>query len=68
MPNPLYSQLNGANNSNTNPMFNRIKQFKETFSGDPKAMIQRLLDSGKVSQAQMNEYVQQANEIYKMFK
>ena len=68
MPNPLYSQLNGANNTNTNPMFNRIKQFKETFSGDPQKMVQNLLNSGKVSQAQMNQYVQQANEIYKMLK
>ena len=68
MPNPLYSQLNGTGNTNTNPMFNRIKQFKETFSGDPQKMVQNLLNSGKVSQAQMNQYVQQAHEIYKMLK
>ncbi len=63
--NPLYNQLN---TSNTNPMFSRIKQFKDTFSGDPKQMVQQMLNSGKVSQAQMNQYIQQANEIYKMMK
>jgi hypothetical protein len=63
--NPLYNQLNGGN---INPMFSRIKQFKDTFSGDPKQMVQQMLNSGKVSQAQMNQYIQQANEIYKMMK
>ena len=63
--NPLYNQLN---TSNTNPMFSRIKQFKDTFSGDPKQMVQQMLNSGKISQAQMNQYIQQANEIYKMMK
>lgn len=64
--NPLYNQLNGANS--VNPMLSRIKQFKQMFSGDPKQMVQQMLNSGKVSQAQMNQYIQQANEIYKMMK
>jgi len=64
--NPLFNQLNGGNS--VNPMFSRIKQFKDTFSGDPKQMVQQMLNSGKVSQAQMNQYIQQANEIYKMMK
>lgn len=64
--NPLYSQLNGGNLAN--PLFSRIKQFRDTFSGDPKQMVQQMLNSGKVSQAQMNQYIQQANEIYKMMK
>lgn len=64
--NPLYNQLNGANS--VNPMLSRIKQFKQMFSGDPKQMVQQMLNSGKISQTQMNQYVQQANEIYKMMK
>ncbi len=64
--NPLYNQLNGTNVSS--PMLSRIKQFKQMFSGDPKQMVQQMLNSGKVSQAQMNQYIQQANEIYKMMK
>ena len=65
MPNNLYSQLNG---NQLNPMFNRIKQFKETFSGDPKQMVQNLINSGRISQAQLNQYAQQADQIYKMLK
>ena len=66
MPNPLYNQLGGTNANN--PMLNRLMQFKKTFSGDPKQMIQSMLNSGRISQAQLNQYAQQANEIYKMLK
>lgn len=66
MPNPLYNQLSGT--SQNNPMLNRLLQFKNTFSGDPKQMIQSMLNSGRISQAQLNQYAQQANEIYKMLK
>ena len=64
--NPLYQQLQGA--SGANPLLQRIMQFKNTFTGDPKQMVQSLINSGKVSQTQLNQYVQQANEIYKMMK
>ena len=63
--NPLYNQLMS---SNTNPMFSRIKQFKQMFSGDPKQMVQQMLNSGRITQAQVNQYAQQANEIYRLMK
>lgn len=66
MPNPLYNQLGGTNANN--PMLNRLLQFKKTFSGDPKQMVQSMLNSGRITQAQLNQYAQQANEIYKMLK
>ena len=68
MANSLFNQLNGGRNTNTNPLFNRIKQFQQTFSGNPQQMVQSMLNSGKVSQTQMNQYIQQANDIYKMLK
>lgn len=68
MANSLFNQLNGGSNTNTNPLFNRIKQFQQTFSGNPQQMVQSMLNSGKVSQTQMNQYIQQANDIYKMMK
>lgn len=68
MPNQLYNDLQGGNFSPNNMMFNRIKQFKNMFSGDPKQMIQSMLNSGKITQAQLNQYVQQANDIYKMMR
>lgn len=66
MPNPLYNQLGGTNANN--PMLSRLLQFKNTFSGDPKQMVQNMLNSGRITQAQLNQYAQQANEIYKMLK
>ena len=66
MPSALFNQLNGLNMNN--PLLQRLMQFKQSFSGDPQQIIQGMLNSGKISQAQLNQYAQQANEIYKMFK
>lgn len=63
MANPLYQQLGGG--SSNNPMIQRLMQFKKGFSGNPKDMVQNMLNSGKVSQAQINQYAKQADEIYK---
>jgi hypothetical protein len=66
MSNPLYKQIGG--NSLGNPMLQRLMQFKNGFTGNPQQMIQSMLNSGKLTQAQLNQYAQQANELYKMFK
>ena len=64
--NPLYQQFQGS--TGNNPMIQKLMEFKKNFSGDPEQMVKSLLNSGKVSQAQLNQYVQQANEIYKLMK
>lgn len=64
MANPLYNQLGGTS---SNPMLQRLMDFKKTINGNPQQIVQNMLNSGKVSQAQMNRYIQQANEIYKAF-
>ena len=66
MPNPLFQQLNGS--VSENPMLQKLAQFKKTFSGNPQQMVQNLLNSGKISQDQLNQYARQANEIYKLMK
>lgn len=63
MPNPLYQQL--GNQSQNNPMLQRLQQFRRTFTGNPQQMVQNLINSGRISQQQLNQYTQQANEIYK---
>lgn len=63
MANPLYNQLGGV--PNNNPMLQRLIDFKRTFNGNPQQIVQNMLNSGKISQAQINQYAQQANEIYK---
>jgi hypothetical protein len=66
MGNPLYQQLAGAGRGN--PMLQRLMQFKKTISGNPQEIVQNMISSGRISQAQVNQYAQQANEIYKQFK
>lgn len=60
--NPLFNALGG----NQNPMaqmIQEIKRMQQTFGGDPRAEVQKLLNSGAMSQAQFNEFAQIANQI-----
>ena len=66
MPNALFQQY--GNSAPKNPMLERLLNFKKQFSGNPQQVIQNMLNSGKISQTQMNQYVEQANQIYKQFK
>ena len=66
MPNPLFNQLNGA--AMNGPLLQKLQAFKQSFTGDPRQMVQSMINSGRISQEQVNRYAQQANEIYKIFK
>ena len=65
MANALFNELNGGAN---NSFLARLKQFKQTMSGNPQQIIQNMINSGRISQTQVNQYAQQANELYKQFK
>lgn len=62
MANPLFSALGGANNQMTQ-IANEVNRLKSTFTGDPRAEVQKLLNSGQMSQAQFNQFAQFANQI-----
>lgn len=64
MSNPLFNMMGG--NNIQNPMLQQLMQFKNNFKGDPRAQVQQLLNSGKVSQAQYDQAVQMANQIQKI--
>lgn len=64
MPNPLFSQFGGqqpANNGFSNFMadFQRLQQAVK----NPKQEVERLLQSGQMSQQTFNSLAQQANQI-----
>lgn len=61
MQSPLFNALNP-----TNGLLQRFQQFQRTFQGDPKQQVQQLLNSGKVSQSQYNQAVQQAQQLARM--
>jgi hypothetical protein len=63
--NPLYQSMN---NFNPNKFWDTLQRFKKSFNGDPNQTIQQLLNSGKVSQAQYDRAVQQAQQIENMLK
>ena len=77
MPNPLFSKFNHSNSGfipggNNQPMGNmmnflrQFQQFRNNFQGDPKAQVQQLLDSGKMSQEQFNQLSNMASQFQNM--
>lgn len=64
--NQLFRQLNQGQNGMGNDIVSRFNQFRQSFSGDPQKMIQQMLNSGRVSQAQYNDAVQKAQALSKM--
>lgn len=66
MANPLSGSLGNQNGVKTNNAFGLIQkfqQFKKNFKGDPKQQIQELLNSGKMTQEQLEEYMQMARQF-----
>ena len=64
MSNPLFQQMSQVPAGNN--IFQRFQQFRQMFQGDPRAQVQHLLNSGRVSQAQYNQAVQIAQQMQKM--
>lgn len=61
MSNPLYNALGGA------PQAGLVQQFQafvaQMHGQDPQALINQLVSSGRVSQAQLNQAQQQARQL-----
>lgn len=64
MANPLYNEINAVPNSMVNgqDFMSRLNLLKSSVS-DPNAMIQQMLNSGRITQEQYNSAVQQAQQI-----
>lgn len=54
--------------NNIQTMLSRFQQFKRTFTGNPQQQVQQLLNSGKISQSQLNQAVQMAQQLQKLLK
>lgn len=66
MANPFYERLGGK--APANPMIQQFLQFKKSFNGNPQQIVQNMINSGKVSQAQVNQCAQKANQLYEQLK
>lgn len=65
MANPLYNALGGNKpyNNNLAGFIAEVKNLQKTFQGNPQAEVQKLMNTGRLSQAQFNQYAQMANQI-----
>lgn len=78
MSNQLYQQQFSSNHQNPQNqqnqfagpenMIQRFEQFKRNFTGDPKQIVQQMLNSGRISQAQLDQAVQMTNSFAKMMR
>lgn len=58
--NDLYKAFGGA------PIIEQFMKFKNSFTGDPRAQVQQMLNSGRISQAQYDQAVQMAKQLQAM--
>ena len=70
MSNPLFNALGGGMPQGNGPrqMIQQFMQFKQNFKGDPKAEVEKMLQSGKISQQQLNQVQQMAGQFQRMLK
>lgn len=68
MPNPLYKVLSGGGSQNNrmSQFMSEFERFKRSFSGDPRAEIQNLLNSGRMTQEQYNKLAETAKQLSSM--
>lgn len=70
MSNPLFNLLGGGKNNNgPGNMLQQFQQFKKQMQGvNPQEEVQKLLQSGKISQAQLDKAQQMAQQMQGLFK
>ena len=62
MSNPLFNMMGNQ----SNPMADLIRQarnFKNQFNGNPRQEVERLLQTGRMSQQQFNQFSQIAQQV-----
>lgn len=70
MSNPLFNALGSGTPQGNGPMqmIQQFMQFRQNFKGDPKAEVQKMLQSGRISQQQLNQVQQMAGQFQHMLK
>lgn len=66
MANPLFNMLGNSQYGDMSEIIQQFQQFKQQFKGDPRAQVQQMLNSGRVTQEQYNKAVQVANAMQRM--
>ena len=67
MANSLFTQFgNQPPNNGLMQIMAQAQDLQKTFNGNPKEEVERLLNSGQMSQDQFNKFAQMANQIMAM--
>lgn len=68
--NPLFNALGGGQMPGAmgqfQNMIQQFRQFQQSFKGDPKAEVEKLVQSGKISQQQLNQLQQMAGQFQQL--
>lgn len=68
MSNPFYNAFGRqVGNDPMSRMISEFKRFSESFKGYPRQEIQRLLDSGEMTQQQLNQLQSIAGQFLQLF-
>ena len=70
--NPLFNALGGGQipgpMGQFQNMIQQFRQFQQSFKGDPKAEVEKLVQSGKISQQQLNQLQQMAKQFQSLME
>lgn len=68
MPNPLFNALGGTQNA-TPPILQQFRQFVNQMKGrDPNQIINQMVSSGQLSQQQLNQVQEKAQQMQGVFE
>lgn len=62
------SRIPGQTMSNPMQMMQQFQQFRSTFRGNPQQMVQQMLQSGQITEAQLNQATQMAHQFQSFVK
>lgn len=68
MAHNLFSQFGGQQFGGFAQIISEAKRMQQNFKGNPQQEVQRLLQSGQMTQEQFNQLAQAASQIMPYFK
>ena len=72
MPSPLFNAMGGNQAPNCTGQFGQMmqkfQQFRQNFQGDPKREVEKLLQSGRMNQQQLNQLQAMAQQFQQLVR
>lgn len=63
MANALFNQFGRQNNNPLEQLAQQAREFQKQFSGNPRQEVERLLQTGAMSQQDFNRFSQMAQQV-----